>query len=480
MQKDPEAAAAGRAAAAVLGLRRRPRRRGAGRRGAGFEAAAQVVCADADEVLAAIAGDRRPSRRAGLRHRRRGRAAARAGGVRGRGFNSAEPRGAIAFKYPPEEKLTKLLPSSGRSARSAASRRGRGSSPCSSAASTVENITLAQPAADPRARPADRRHGRGRAARRRDPVRGRSIPRTATAPSRRSSRRRLPVLRVRAGDPRHREERWCLNLQCPAQATRRLMHWASRPRPTWRAWRRLDREARRRRAPERRSDFYVTAEQLLGDERMGEVSARNMVTRSSPPRAWAAPGADRPGDPDGLRGHRPSGCAWPATSGSRTSRPPRRRSWWRSATSARRSPRASSPSSPARGRRGDRGGCASTASTSTSGRGPAESTSPPRATRRSRARRSSITGAFTDPRRREDQPPGRDPARRTGRRDGGLVGVGQHGLPAGRGERGASKTAKADKLGVAVVDQDSCGAGWPTPAWPSAAAGRRACCRPGP
>ncbi|NED53315.1 NAD-dependent DNA ligase LigA, partial [Micromonospora aurantiaca] len=74
------------------------------------------------------------------------------------------------------------------------------------------------------------------------------------------------------------EERWCVNLQCPAQATRRLMHWASRQAAdmegvgdTW-----IEKLAEDG-VLKRRSDFYdLTAEQLLGYERMGEVSAGNM------------------------------------------------------------------------------------------------------------------------------------------------------------------------------------------------------------
>jgi DNA ligase (NAD+) len=75
------------------------------------------------------------------------------------------------------------------------------------------------------------------------------------------------------------EERWCTNLQCPAQATRRLMHWASRPAADMEGvgnvW--IEKLAEDG-VLKRRSDFYtLTVEQLLGYERMGEVSARNMV-----------------------------------------------------------------------------------------------------------------------------------------------------------------------------------------------------------
>jgi DNA ligase (NAD+) len=75
------------------------------------------------------------------------------------------------------------------------------------------------------------------------------------------------------------EERWCTNLQCPAQATRRLMHWASRPAADMEGvgdvW--IEKLAEDG-VLKRRSDFYrLTTDQLIGYERMGDVSARNMV-----------------------------------------------------------------------------------------------------------------------------------------------------------------------------------------------------------
>jgi len=70
-----------------------------------------------------------------------------------------------------------------------------------------------------------------------------------------------------------------VNLQCPAQATRRLMHWASRQAADMEGvgdvW--IEKLAEDG-VLKRRSDFYdLTTEQLLGYERMGEVSAQNMV-----------------------------------------------------------------------------------------------------------------------------------------------------------------------------------------------------------
>lgn len=75
------------------------------------------------------------------------------------------------------------------------------------------------------------------------------------------------------------EELWCENLQCPAQAVRRLIHWSSRHAAdmegvgtTW-----IEKLAEDG-VLERPSDFYrLTAETLIGYERMGETSAGAMV-----------------------------------------------------------------------------------------------------------------------------------------------------------------------------------------------------------
>jgi DNA ligase (NAD+) len=75
------------------------------------------------------------------------------------------------------------------------------------------------------------------------------------------------------------EELWCENLQCPAQAVRRLIHWASRHAAdmegvgtTW-----IEKLADDR-VLERPSDFYaLTAEQLMAYERMGETLSAAMV-----------------------------------------------------------------------------------------------------------------------------------------------------------------------------------------------------------
>ena len=75
------------------------------------------------------------------------------------------------------------------------------------------------------------------------------------------------------------EELWCENLQCPAQAVRRLIHWASRHAAdmegvgtTW-----IEKLADDG-VLERPSDFYaLTAERLIGYERMGNTLATAMV-----------------------------------------------------------------------------------------------------------------------------------------------------------------------------------------------------------
>jgi DNA ligase (NAD+) len=196
------------------------------------------------------------------------------------GFNSAEPRGAIAFKYPPEEKLTKLLAVEwqvGKVGRIAPRARVE---PVFVGGVTVENITLHNPRL---IRERDLRIGDTIAVVRRGdviPFAGRSIPEDrdgteevieppAHCPSCGTE------LEIRGTG----EERWCPNLQCPAQITRRLMHWASRPAADMEGvgdvW--IEKLAEDG-VLKRRADFYdLTAEQLMAYERMGEVSAGNMV-----------------------------------------------------------------------------------------------------------------------------------------------------------------------------------------------------------
>ena len=280
MQKDPEAAAAAGRLLTFFAF-------GADRDGAavaveplGIPSAAQVVCDDADAVMAAIAaiGARRDTLDYdidGAVVRLHEPAAFEAAG-----FNSAEPRGAIAFKYPPEEKLTKLLGVEwqvGKIGRIAPRARVE---PVFVGGVTVENITLHNPRL---IRERDLRIGDTVAVVRRGdviPFAGRSLPELrdgsevvieppSHCPSCGSE------LEVRGTG----EERWCVNLQCPAQATRRLMHWASRPAADMEGvgdvW--IEKLAEDG-LLKRRSDFYtLTTEQLVGYERMGEVSAGKMV-----------------------------------------------------------------------------------------------------------------------------------------------------------------------------------------------------------
>ncbi len=279
LQKDPEAAANARRLLRFFAFQ-------TDRDGAaldtpdGFEPAWQRVCDTIDEVIEAIheVGSRRDALDYdidGAVVRLHDPAAFDAAG-----FNSAEPRGAIAFKYPPEEKLTKLI-----SVEWPVGKIGRVPprakvEPVFVGGVTVENITLHNPRL---IRERDLRIGDTVAVVRRGdviPFAGRSLPEKRDG----SEQEIVPPthcpscgseLEIRGTG----EERWCVNLQCPAQATRRLMHWASRPAADMEGvgdiW--IEKLAEDGTLT-RRSDFYdLTAEQLIGYERMGEVSAANMV-----------------------------------------------------------------------------------------------------------------------------------------------------------------------------------------------------------
>jgi DNA ligase (NAD+) len=281
MQKDPEAAArSGR----VLTFFAFGAEDGEGTaldvEALGIEPAHQVVCADADAVMATIheIGARRDSLDYdidGAVVRLHEPAAFEAAG-----FNSAEPRGAIAFKYPPEEKLTKLLAVQwpvGKIGRVPPRARVE---PVFVGGVTVENVTLHNPRL---IRERDLRIGDTIAVVRRGdviPFAGRSIPEDRDG----SEQVIVPpvdcpscgtLLEIRGTG----EERWCPNLQCPAQITRRLMNWASRGAADMEGvgdvWiEKLADDGVLR----RRSDFYtLTTETLVGYERMGEVSAAKMV-----------------------------------------------------------------------------------------------------------------------------------------------------------------------------------------------------------
>ncbi|MEA2185436.1 MAG: ligase [Solirubrobacteraceae bacterium] len=281
MQKDPEAAAAAGRLLRFFAF-------GADRDGTpieiaeldGIDEAATVVCADGDEVVAAI--QHIGERRLALDYETDGAVVRlhEPAAFDAAGFNSAEPRGAVAFKFPPEERTTKLLAVQwpvGKVGRVPPRARV---APVFVGGVTVENITLHNPRL---IRERDLRIGDTVAVVRRGdviPFAGRAI----VADRDGSEREIVPPshcpscgseLEIRGTG----EERWCLNLQCPAQATRRLMHWASRAAADMEGvggvWiERLADDGVLR----RRSDFYrLTTEQLIGYERMGEVSARNVV-----------------------------------------------------------------------------------------------------------------------------------------------------------------------------------------------------------
>ncbi|HEY4096261.1 MAG TPA: NAD-dependent DNA ligase LigA [Baekduia sp.] len=281
MQKDPEAAAqAGRLLTFFAFGAEREDGTPIDPQPLGIALAAQELCEDADAVLAAI--DAIGVRRNGLDYDIDGAVIRlhEPAAFEAAGFNSAEPRGAIAFKYPPEEKLTKL-----RAVEWQVGKIGRIAprakvDPVFVGGVTVENITLHNPRL---IRERDLRIGDTIAVVRRGdviPFAGRSIPEDRDG----SEEVIEPPthcpscgteLEVRGTG----EERWCPNLQCPAQITRRLMHWASRPAADMEGvgdvW--IEKLADDG-LLQRRSDFYeLTAEQLLTYERMGEVSATNMV-----------------------------------------------------------------------------------------------------------------------------------------------------------------------------------------------------------
>ncbi len=279
MQKDPEAAANAKRLLRFFAF-------GADRDGTaldipeGLEPAWQRVCGVVDDVIEAIheIGTRRDELDYdidGAVVRLHEPAAFDAAG-----FNSAEPRGAIAFKYPPEEKLTTLLAVEWPVGKIGRVPPRAKVEPVFVGGVTVENITLHNPRL---IRERDLRIGDTVAVVRRGdviPFAGRSLPEERDG----SEQEIVPPthcpscgseLEIRGTG----EERWCLNLQCPAQATRRLMHWASRPAADMEGvgdiW--IEKLADDG-VLKRRSDFYdLTAEQLIGYERMGEVSAANMV-----------------------------------------------------------------------------------------------------------------------------------------------------------------------------------------------------------
>ncbi|MCW2983740.1 MAG: ligA [Conexibacter sp.] len=281
MQKDPEAAAeAGRLLRFFAFGAEREDGTEIDPEGIGIELVHQTICDDADAVIAAIhaIGERRDDLDYdidGAVVRLHEPAAFQAAG-----FNSAEPRGAMAFKYPPEEKLTKLLAVEwqvGKIGRIAPRARVE---PVFVGGVTVENITLHNPRL---IRERDLRIGDTIAVVRRGdviPFAGRSIPEDRDGTEEVIEPPvRCPSCGTELEIRGTGEERWCPNLQCPAQITRRLMHWASRPAADMEGvgdvW--IEKLAEDG-VLKTRADFYtLTAEQLQAYERMGEVSASNMV-----------------------------------------------------------------------------------------------------------------------------------------------------------------------------------------------------------
>jgi DNA ligase (NAD+) len=281
MQKDPEAAAAsGRLLRFFAFGAERADGTAIDPESLGIELVHQTLCAGADEVMAAIAAI--GERRTGLDYDIDGAVIRlhEPAAFEAAGFNSAEPRGAIAFKYPPEEKLTKLLAVEwqvGKIGRIAPRARVE---PVFVGGVTVENITLHNPRL---IRERDLRIGDTVAVVRRGdviPFAGRSIPEDRDGTERViEPPAKCPSCGTELEVRGTGEERWCPNLQCPAQITRRLMHWASRPAADMEGvgdvW--IEKLAEDG-VLKTRADFYtLTAEKLMTYERMGEVSAKNMV-----------------------------------------------------------------------------------------------------------------------------------------------------------------------------------------------------------
>ncbi len=279
MQKDPRAAAeAGRVLRFFVFTADRD---GAGiPTPAGFEDVASIGCEDVEQVQRAIVviGERRD----GLDHEIDGAVVrlASAAAFEAAGYNSAEPRGAIAFKYPPEERTTTLLAVEWQVGKIGRVAPRAKVAPVFVGGVTVENITLhnARMIAERDLRVGDTIV----VVRRGDviPFAARSIAEDRDG----SEQVVLPPERCPSCDSELEvrgtgEDRFCLNLQCPAQAGRRLIHWASRPAAdmegfgeTWIL--KLAEDG----LLTNRADFYaLTAEQLLTYERMGETSATNLV-----------------------------------------------------------------------------------------------------------------------------------------------------------------------------------------------------------
>ena len=249
-------------------------------------------------------------------------------------------------------------------------------------------------------------------------------------------------------------ELYCTNVACPAQTVRRLIHWASRAAadieavgPVW-----IERLAEAG-LLENPSDFYaLTKEQLLEFERIAEVSAApdGRVDRGEQGRRAAAR-ADRALDPDGVRGHGRAAVprrvqpAW-----RRSPTPGAEALVGRSRTSARRSRRASPSTSsalrPELERLREHGVSLDVR----------EEDLPPQVAADAplAGKTVVITGTISDPRSGEKipRPTFQRLARRPGATTASSVSANTDMLICGA-DVGASKTAKAEKLGVEIVDQ---------------------------
>ena len=246
-------------------------------------------------------------------------------------------------------------------------------------------------------------------------------------------------------------ELYCTNVACPAQTVRRLIHWASRAAadieavgPVW-----IERLAEAR-LLENPSDFYaLTNEQLLEFDRIGEVSAARMVES-----------IDASSDV-GLR-RALIGLSIPMASEATAARlcragsPASRRSpmrapkrWCRSRTSARRWPRprrALERLRPELERLRERGVNLDVRDEDLP---PQVAADAPLA-----GKTVVITGTISDPRSGEKipRPTFQRLAEKAGATPASSVSANTDMLICGA-EVGASKTAKADKLGVEIVDQ---------------------------
>ena len=251
-------------------------------------------------------------------------------------------------------------------------------------------------------------------------------------------------------------ELYCTNVACPAQTVRRLIHWASRAAadieavgPVW-----IER-LNEHKLLERVSDFYaLTREQLLEFEGIADISADRMIDSiQATVRRRAAARADRAGDPDGLRGDRDA----PVPGGLQDARGGRGRQRGGAAGG--------------RGHRAEGGRLAARAPQPREHAGGAGAAARARAsrstcaTRTCRPRSSSdapladktvvITGSIADPRSGEKipRPTFQRLCERAGATTASSVSANTDMLICGT-DVGASKTAKAEKLGVEVVDQD--------------------------